>query len=119
MSVDDTDVRDDEHVEDHLDHELSHAPQEHKEPTDGQYILIAVALIVLTALEVAASYVDVGPLLVPLLMVMMAIKFLVVVFFFMHLRFDNSLFRNLFFTGLILAIVVYVVAMMTFHFFLN
>jgi cytochrome c oxidase subunit 4 len=75
--------------------------------------------MVLTALEVLASYVDTGPFLVPLLMVMMTIKFLVVVFWFMHLRFDNKLFRRLFFTGLVLAVFVYLVAMATFRFFMN
>ena len=35
----------------------------------------------------------------------------------MHLRFDNKLFSALFYTGLGLAVFVYIVAMFTFHVF--
>ena len=53
----------------------------------------------------------------PLLLIMMAIKFFAVVFYFMHLKFDNRLFGLLFYTGLFLAIGVYCAALLTFHFF--
>ncbi len=55
--------------------------------------------------------------MVPILLVMMAIKFFTVVLYFMHLKYDNPLFRRLFYTGLFLAIFVYIVAMLTFHYF--
>ncbi len=35
----------------------------------------------------------------------------------MHLKFDNKIFSCLFYSGLILAIVVYLVALLTFRFF--
>ena len=62
---------------------------------------------------------DIGPLFLPLLLILMAIKFFTVVLYFMHLRFDNELFRRLFYTGLFLAVVVYIVALLTFHFFVQ
>jgi cytochrome c oxidase subunit 4 len=52
-------------------------------------------------------------------MIMMVIKFLMVVSYFMHLKFDNRLFSWLFYAGLILAIIVYVIALSTFKFFVS
>lgn len=89
----------------------------HAEPSDAQYIWIAVMLAVLTALEVAASEIGSGPWVVPALLVMMVVKFFVVVSFFMHLRFDNKLFSFLFYLGLGFAIVLYAGVLATFHFF--
>ena len=80
---------------------------------------IAVILAAITALEVSTYYVDFGPFFLPALMIMMAIKFLMVVSYFMHLKFDNRLFSWLFYAGLILAITVYVIALSTFKFFVS
>ena len=45
-------------------------------------------LAVLTALEVATYYVDVGGALVPTLIGLSVVKFALVVMWFMHLKFD-------------------------------
>ena len=90
---------------------------EHDHISDNKYIVIAAILAVITAAEVAASYIDLGAVFIPLLLFMMAVKFFIVVSFFMHLRFDNRIFTWLFYTGLILAVVVYVAALLTFRFF--
>jgi cytochrome c oxidase subunit 4 len=95
-------------------HEGGHG---HKEPTDKQYILIALLLAVLTALEIMAT--EIGPdgaWLVPTLIVLMFVKFWVVASFFMHLRFDNKLFTFLFYLGLGFAVVLYSAVLATFHF---
>ena len=86
--------------------------------SDLQYIKLALALAVITALEVALSYTkdDFGKLFLPLLLIMMAIKFFAVVLYFMHLKFDNPLFRRVFFFGLILAVVVFLIMLSTFEF---
>lgn len=76
--------------------------------TDGKYIKIALILGAITAVEVAASYVDVGKLFVPLLVVCMVAKFAIVAGYFMHLKFDNSLLTRVFVAGIVLAIGVYV-----------
>lgn len=91
----------------------------HKEPTDRQYILIAVILAVLTAFEIAATEVDFFPssVLVPFLLIVMAIKFFVVILFFMHLRFDSRLFSLVFYIGLGFAVFLYAAVLATFHFF--
>ena len=87
--------------------------------SDLQYIQLALALAVITALEVALSYTkdSFGAFFLPLLLIMMAIKFFAVVFYFMHLKFDNRLFGLLFYMGLFLAVGVYCAALLTFHFF--
>ncbi|MEZ5216112.1 MAG: cytochrome C oxidase subunit IV family protein [Ilumatobacteraceae bacterium] len=84
---------------------------------DGFYVKIAIILAVITGLEVALSYADVGALFLPALLILMAIKFVMVALFFMHLKFDSAWFNMAFWTGLLLAIAVYFVAMATFHFF--
>jgi cytochrome c oxidase subunit 4 len=85
--------------------------------TDRQYIVVAAVLAVITAMEVTITYVDIGPIFLPTLLILMAIKFLTVVSYFMHLKFDRKIFSFLFYTGLILAIGVYSAALATFHFF--
>jgi cytochrome c oxidase subunit IV len=87
--------------------------------TDLQYVQLALGLAIITALEVLLSYTkdSVGGFFMPALLIMMAIKFFAVVFYFMHLKFDNRLFGLLFYTGLLLAVGVYCAALLTFQFF--
>jgi cytochrome c oxidase subunit 4 len=98
---------------------------DHKEEThehgmsDAGYIRIALILAAITALEVSTYYVDFGPLFMPSLLAMMVIKFVMVVSYFMHLKFDNKLFGFLFYTGLGLALFVYIAALATFKFFIS
>ena len=85
----------------------------HHHPTERQYVIVALVLGAITAVEVALYYVDTGALNVPLLLILALVKFIAVVGYFMHLKFDSRLFRNLFVTGLILAIIVYGVYLAT------
>ena len=89
----------------------------HEGASDATYIKIALALMVLTGAEIAVRYVDLGKAQVPLLLIMMAVKFMTVILYFMHLKYDNVLFKRLFYAGLFLAIFVYLAAMLTFHYF--
>jgi cytochrome c oxidase subunit 4 len=100
-----------EHADEHAD--------EHHGASDKQYIVIALILAALTAIEVSTYYIDFGPLFMPTLFVLMTVKFIVVASYFMHLKFDNKLFSYLFYTGLILAVLVYAGALSTFKFFLQ
>jgi cytochrome c oxidase subunit IV len=105
-----------EHSADHVEHAASHdAGHDHK--PNSFYIKVAVALAIVTGIEVALYYLDLGKLYLPILLVLMVIKFLTVVSLFMHLKFDNKIFSWLFYTGLLLAVFVYVAALMTFRFF--
>jgi cytochrome c oxidase subunit IV len=89
--------------------------------TDLQFVYLAIGLAIVTAIEVALSYMvdDLGSFFLPLLLVLMMIKFFSVVLYFMHLKFDNRWFSILFYMGLFLAVGVYIVALFTFQFFGN
>ena len=68
------------------------------------YWAIGGILTVITAVEVAVFYVPaLHPVLVPTLLVLSATKFLLVVMFFMHLRFDSKIYSGLFMAGMVLA----------------
>jgi cytochrome c oxidase subunit 4 len=83
-------------------------------PTDQQYMLIALILAAITALEVGISYIKgLGDFSNPFLLILALIKFTMVVAFFMHLKFDNRVLRRLFVTGFALAIIVYFVVFFT------
>jgi len=92
---------------------------EHHGLSDKQYIVIALILAALTAIEVSTYYVDFGPFFMPTLLILMVIKFVTVVSYFMHLKFDNKIFSYLFYAGLLLAIAVYCGFLATFKFFLK
>lgn len=94
---------------DHAEHGLS---------TRG-YVNIAIILAVITALEVATYYVDFGPFFMPSLLAMMVAKFVMVVSYFMHLKFDSKIFSFLFYAGLGLGLGVYISALATFKFFFS
>jgi cytochrome c oxidase subunit IV len=87
-----------------------------KHPTDATYVKVAAILAGLTALEVSTYFLDFGPLFLPVLITLMVIKFLTVVSYFMHLKFDSPVLRKAFYAGLILALCVYLTALSTFHF---
>ena len=56
-----------------------------------------------------------GPVLVTTLLVLGAIKFGMVVALFMHLKFDKPLYRGFFLIGLVGAIAMFVVVLLTFR----
>jgi caa(3)-type oxidase subunit IV len=101
--------------------QLEHDDLHSHEISDKNYVLIALLLAVLTAMEVAVTEISSVPesLLVPSLLLMMAVKFFVVVSYFMHLKHDAALFKFGFYIGLAGAVVLYSVMLTTFHFFLN
>ena len=91
----------------------------HEGLKDREYILVALILAAITAVEVALTYASWMPhaLFMVALLTLMAVKFFTVVLFFMHIRYDAKIFGRLFYIGLGLAVFVYMVALFTFHFF--
>jgi len=84
-------------------------------PTTRQYWEIALLLAVITAAEVAVTYIDaLDAVVAPLLLVMAVAKFWIVVAFFMHLRFDKPLYRNLFLIGIIATPLLFGAVLFTF-----
>ena len=88
--------------------------------SDLLYVKVAAVLVALTAIEIYATYADyLGHFFLPLMLCLMATKFVLVVLFFMHLRWDSKLFGRLFWAGAFLAIAVYVGALATFQYFVK
>jgi cytochrome c oxidase subunit IV len=85
-------------------------------PTPRDYVRIAVVLAVLTALEVSTYFVDFGAIAIPLLVVLMVIKFVLVAGFFMHLRFDTKLYGRMLYGGLLLALGLYAITLVILYF---
>jgi cytochrome c oxidase subunit 4 len=98
--------------------EHHHAHDEHV-PSDGYFIKIAIILAIVTALETSTYWwpESMHSFATPALLIMMCIKFFMIVSIFMHLKFDSKIFSFLFYTGLGLAIFVYMVFLFTFQFF--
>jgi cytochrome c oxidase subunit IV len=115
-TVESHDTHTDHPAGDHTDH-AGHDDHEHG-LSDFGYVKVAILLAVLTAIEVSTYYVDFGPLFLPVLLVLMVVKFFIVVSYFMHLKFDSRIFTWMFYTGVFLAIAVYVAALATFKFFI-
>ncbi len=82
-------------------------------PTERLYVKIAIILAILTAMEVSLFYIAI-PAPAVWLTSLAAIKFVMVVGYFMHLKYDTRLFTQLMLTGLITALAVYGVALATF-----
>ena len=89
-------------------------------PTETQYWIVFVILAVLTAVEVAWSYLGLeGAALIVPLIAMMVVKFLLVVGAFMHLYYDMKIINGKLFSwafggSLVLAIIVYFVVFAAF-----
>ena len=84
---------------------------------DKTYVFTALFLAVVTVVEVLAVELPdfplwSGNLLVPVLLLLMAVKFFTVAWVFMHLKFDKPILTWAFYSGLLLALGVYV-AMLT------
>lgn len=90
-------------------------PGEHAHPGPREYVKVAIILAIVTALEVGLYYMAIADgLMVALLLFFSAIKFVLVVLWFMHLKFDSRMFRRLFVMGLTLAVSVYSIVLATF-----
>ena len=78
----------------------------HEHPTWKQYKWVALNLTLITVFEVWAYYIPslvASAVFVPLLLIMSAVKFIIVVMFYMHLKYDHKLFRAVFTGPLIIA----------------
>lgn len=88
---------------------------EHHHPTPAQYWKIAVLLGVLTTFEVGLYYVnlsyDLGSLNAILLLTLATLKFVIVVAFYMHLRYEKSTLSRFFTAGFVLAASLYTVVL--------
>jgi cytochrome c oxidase subunit IV len=89
-----------------------------RHPSPKEYVRIAIILALITGAEVGIYYLDISRgLLIPLLFAFAAIKFALVVLWFMHLRFDSRTYARFFMLGFAGAITLYVIVLLTFRAF--
>lgn len=100
-----------------VDHSaLSSDDAGHAHPTERQYIKIALILSIITGIEVVIYYIEaLEAILVPALLVLSAFKFVMVVGYFMHLKFDDRRLMWIFVSGLALAVSVFAVVFAAMH----
>ncbi len=87
----------------------------HAHPSPRQYVNIAVFLAIVTAVEVALFYVNEAVNMqgwdAPILVVLSFLKFVIVVGWYMHLRFEKSTLTRFFSGGFVLALLLYAVVL--------
>jgi cytochrome c oxidase subunit 4 len=89
---------------------------EHAHPGVGTYLAVAAVLVIITLVEVGVFYVPAfKPVLAPVLLTLSAIKFALVVMFYMHLKSDHALFRWVFSLPLLLALGVAIALLFLFR----
>ena len=76
----------------------------HEHASAGFYWLIGAILTVITAVEVAIFYIpQLESVLIPSLLRLSAAQFVLVVAYYMHLKFDSPVFTGVFMAGFVLA----------------
>lgn len=92
--------------------------KERKQPSVDAYLAVAGVLTVITLVEVGVFYVPAfQSFLAPVLLVLSAAKFALVVMFYMHLKGDHPLFTLIFSVPLLLAVGVVVALLFLFGVF--
>ena len=89
-----------------------------RHPSPKEYVRIAVVLAVVTAIEVGIYYAEISrALLIPALLILAAIKFVLVVLWYMHLRFDSRTYARFFMIGLAGAVTLFLLVLLMFRTF--
>jgi len=89
-------------------------------PTPFKYVMIFLILVVVTAVEVATSYLEgdiSSGLIVALLLFWALVKFVLVAMYYMHLKTDQPMFTRFFVLGAVAACVLYTIMLTTLHVF--
>lgn len=105
--------------------ELDGAVKEY--PREKLYVITAVVLAAITGVEIL-TYTnedlflwswggDSNVGIISTLLLLMAVKFFIVAYIFMHLKFDSPILTWAFYTGLVLALAVYIAVMVMFRLF--
>jgi cytochrome c oxidase subunit 4 len=93
------------------EHHVSH-------PSPRQYVRIAVVLAVLTAIEVAMFYINesmhLGWVNTAILLILAFLKFVIVIGWYMHLRFEKTTLSRFFSAGFTLALALYGIVLVSF-----
>jgi cytochrome c oxidase subunit IV len=96
--------------------DTQHGSEGHGHPGTMTYVTIGIVLAILTAMEVAVIYIPaLDPVALPILLVLTAAKFALVVMFYMHLKMDHPLFTWVFVAPMVLAVFVVVALVVLFR----
>jgi cytochrome c oxidase subunit IV len=95
------------------EHDTHH---EHEHPGNMTYVVVGIALAILTALEVAVIYIPaLSAAVVPILLVLTTAKFALVVMFYMHLKMDDRIFTWVFVAPGVLAVFLVIALILLFR----
>ncbi len=87
-------------------------------PSPLQYVKIAVVLAVVTGIEVALFYINnavqLGWANTALLLILAFLKFVIVIGWYMHLRFEKTTLSRFFTFGFVLAFTLYAIVLISF-----
>lgn len=93
-----------------------HAHAETAHASRGTYWMVALVLGIVTLLEVAVFYIPVlHAVIVPILLVLSALKFVLVAAFFMHLKYDRPVLTLVFACGITVAVFIILALYVLFH----
>ncbi|CAN5617738.1 hypothetical protein BH23GEM6_BH23GEM6_02770 [soil metagenome] len=95
--------------------EIQH--DQHTHPGNAVYVKIGVILTVLTAIEIAIYYMEdhLGAVAAPLILILSAAKFILVVLFYMHLKYDSRAFTGIFLFPFALGVLIIVSLTLLYH----
>ena len=91
-----------------------------KHPSPFKYVVIAIVLCIVTAIEIGISYLDgeiPDGLLIFLLLALALVKFVGVASWYMHLQTDQPIFRRFFILGCVAAVILYTIVLATLSIF--
>ena len=83
-----------------------HHGEEHHIVPDGLMVLVWVALVILTAITVAASVMWPGRVGVAVAVIVTPIKAALIIMFFMHLKYEQTVFKAMFLSAVVILAVV-------------
>ncbi len=90
-------------------------PHLHAHPTPGDYVRIALLLAVITALEVLTYFFEIVRwAFIATLVLLSVAKFVLVVGWYMHLKFDSKMFKRVFAFGIVLSLSVFLLVLAIF-----
>lgn len=96
---------------------MAHIAETHaNHPGPRLYITIAVILALLTGIEVGAFFLELSSWIVVWILLLLTLtKFMMVVFFFMHLRMDDNRFALLFFAPMVIMVALVIALLALFQ----
>lgn len=96
---------------------MHHEPTAHAQPGPATWVRVLVLLTIATVLEVLTYVFEstLGALTAPILILFAIVKFVLVVAYYMHLKFDNRILTGIFAWGMLIAISIFAAMAALYH----